>query len=271
MKEATLMTQTTQPTAYPDVNAVLHELLSSVQAILGEYFVGLYLYGSLSSGDFNPGASDIDFIVVTTDDLPEEMIRLLSEMHVHLAADRHLKWATKLEGAYISRQAVRRYDATHPPYPFLNEDQFHLTQLGTDWIIQRHIIREQGVVIAGPEPKTLIDPVSAQDIRDAVLGIIRDWWQPMLDAPDFLQAGGGHQVFAILTMCRVLYTLHHGDVASKPVSARWALKKVDPRWVSLIEEALAWQNGMKFDKLNETVEFIRYTVACSQQVKQEKQ
>lgn len=32
------------PTPYPDVNAVLHKLLSAVQAILGEQFVGLYLY-----------------------------------------------------------------------------------------------------------------------------------------------------------------------------------------------------------------------------------
>ena len=40
------------PTPYPEVNTVLLDLLSQLQAILGDRFVGLYLYGSLASGDF---------------------------------------------------------------------------------------------------------------------------------------------------------------------------------------------------------------------------
>jgi hypothetical protein len=35
-----------EPTPYSDVNAVLHELLSSIQAILGDHFQGMYLDGS---------------------------------------------------------------------------------------------------------------------------------------------------------------------------------------------------------------------------------
>jgi predicted nucleotidyltransferase len=90
----------TAPTSYPDVNAVLDALLSSAQIILGDYFVGLYLYGSLSSGDFDPLRSDIDFVVVTTDQLPEELISALEEMHARLWAS-GLKWVAKLEGTYI--------------------------------------------------------------------------------------------------------------------------------------------------------------------------
>ena len=39
----------THPTPYPDVNVVLHALLSSVQTVLGNHFIGLYLYGSLAT------------------------------------------------------------------------------------------------------------------------------------------------------------------------------------------------------------------------------
>ena len=60
----------TDPTPYPDVNAVLHALLSDAQTILGNHLVGLYLYGSLASGDFDPGRSDIDFVVVVVADAP---------------------------------------------------------------------------------------------------------------------------------------------------------------------------------------------------------
>ena len=84
----------THPTPYPDVNAVLQVLLSDVQAIIGNHFVGMYLYGSLATGDFDPQRSDIDFVVVTTNDLPNEMIQDLEAMHSRIAS-RGSKWATK--------------------------------------------------------------------------------------------------------------------------------------------------------------------------------
>ena len=99
----------THPMPYADVNAVLHVLLSGVQTILGNHFIGMYLYGSLASGDFDPGRSDIDFVVVTADELPDEMLPALEAMHARITAS-GLKWATKLEGSYIPRQAIRRYD-----------------------------------------------------------------------------------------------------------------------------------------------------------------
>ncbi len=61
-------------TLYPDVNAVLTILLDGAQSVLGDHFIGLYLYGSLASGDFNPQTSDVDFLVVTDTDLTDELI-----------------------------------------------------------------------------------------------------------------------------------------------------------------------------------------------------
>jgi hypothetical protein len=67
------MAYTRYPTPYSDVNAVLDGLLSGVKQILGPRFVGMYLGGSLATGDFDPLRSDIDFLVVTTEDLPEDV------------------------------------------------------------------------------------------------------------------------------------------------------------------------------------------------------
>jgi predicted nucleotidyltransferase len=100
------------PTPYPDINAVLNVLLSSVQTVLGDHFVGMYLYGSLASGDFNPETSDIDFLVVTADEIPNEMVRDLEAMHIRLMSS-DLKWAIKLEGAYIPQHAIRRHECWH--------------------------------------------------------------------------------------------------------------------------------------------------------------
>ena len=42
-------------------------------------------------------------------------------------------------------------------------------------------------------------------------------------------ASQGYQAYAILSMCRVLYTLEFGTVVSKPAAARWAQGTLDER------------------------------------------
>lgn len=258
-----MLIHVSDPTPYPDVNAVLHVLLSSVQAVLGGHFVGLYVHGSLATGDFNPRRSDVDFVVVTADELPDEMLAVLAAMHARILAS-GLAWASRLEGSYIPRHVLRRYDPTRVTHPALRVDgSFGLDHHGSDWIIQRHIIREHGIVMAGPAPQALIDPVQPDDLRRAVLATLREWWSPQLRDPVRLH-DDEYQAYAILTMCRALYTLQHGVVDSKSMAARWAQEALGERWATLIERALAWQHGVLLDSLNETLDFIRYTLEHSQ-------
>jgi hypothetical protein len=253
------------PTAYPDVNALLHELLSSVQAILGDYFLGMYLYGSLALGDFDPYRSDIDFLVVTTDDLPDDLFSALQVMHARIAA-RASRWAIELEGSYIPRRALRRYDPADARHPHIDRGggNLEIEQHDSDWIIQRHTLREHGVVMSGPPPHMLIDPVHPNDLRRAVMSTLHEWWAPMCDKPVQLQYIG-YQTYAVLTMCRVLYTLQHGTIVSKPFAARWAQKVVGEPYASLIERAVTWRDPAQTSEVSQTLDFIRYTLASSQE------
>jgi len=246
-------------TPYPTVDAILEVLLSGVKEVLGNRFTGLYLYGSLSSGDFDPERSDIDFLVVTDGELPDEMLPSLAAMHERIAASRS-PWARRLEGSYIPRESLRRYDPQHAFHPSIGVDwSFGVNGHGSDWIIQRHILREQGVVVAGPPPQSLIDPVSQDDLRRAVQDTLHGWWAEQLRNPVHLQPRE-YQAFAVLTMCRALFTLARGAIVSKPVAARWAKQALDPRWSGLIERALVWREEDGIDDLQETLEFIRYAL-----------
>jgi len=246
------------PTPYSDVNQFLQVFLTQVQAVLGEQFIGLYLYGSLASGDFVPARSDIDFLVVTADELSAGIISALEYMHARLWAT-GAKWALKLEGSYITQAALRRYNPEDGPFPCVNEGKFYLARHESDWVLQRHILREGGVAVAGPDIGPLIDPVSPEDICAAVRGYLRDWWQPMLSNPQRLQSRE-YQAYATLSMCRALYTLQHARVASKTDSARWAQRTFGERWIALIDRALAWPEGEQVDEMPETLAFMRFCV-----------
>ena len=248
-----------KPTPYPDVNEVLNLLFSNVKEILGDQLIGMYLYGSLSSGDFNSETSDVDFLVVTAGSLPDEIISKLENMHKQTWAS-SLKRAGKLEGAYVPKELIRRHNSNGAPCPTVNEGHFYVAGLGSDWIIQRHVVREFGVVLEGPDPRTLIDFVSPDDIRSAVLGILREWWFPMLNDPSWLRDhDNAYRAFAVITMCRVLHALEHGAIVSKPRAIRWAQTKLENKWRNLIERSVAASSHEELDvPLNETLDFIRF-------------
>jgi len=242
----------------PEIAFVLEQLCSGAQTVLGDYFVGLYLYGSLASGDFNPLSSDIDFMILTADELPPDKIAALAVLHGRLSASGQ-KWARKLEGAYVPQRVIRRHDPVSAPCPTVNEGRFYRAGLGSDWVIQRHILREQGVVLAGPALPSLIDPVSPDNIIRAVQETLREWWAPMLAEPSRLHSRE-YQAYAVLTMCRALYTLRSGIIVSKPAAARWAQEWVEEGRAGLIENALAWPEGSQPDQFAETLEFLRFVL-----------
>jgi predicted nucleotidyltransferase len=249
----------TNPTPYPEVNEVLNLLLFHVKKILGTQFVGMYLYGSLSSGDFDPESSDIDFLVITAEPLSDEIVAKLEGMHKEAWAT-SLKRAGELEGSYVPRRLIRRHDPNGPACPTVNEGKFYLAPLGSDWIIQRHVVREQGVTVEGPDPKTLIDVVSPDNIRWAVLGVLHEWWFPMLADPSWLREHGNkYHAFAVITMCRVLHALEHGTIVSKPKAIAWARKNVGNPWIGVIDKAVAAMRHKEQDEfLDETLGFIQF-------------
>jgi predicted nucleotidyltransferase len=250
-----------QYTPYQDVNEVLNLLLTNVKEILKDQFFGMYLYGSLSSGDFNPETSDVDFLVVTEEILSEDLIAQLDAMHQRTWAT-SLKRAGKLEGAYIYKELIRRHDPNGLPCPTINEGKFYLDRPGSDWVIQRHIVREYGVILEGPHPKTFIDPVTPVDIRSCVMGVLHEWWFPMLEDPSWLRdKEDGDRAFGVITMCRVMHALETGTIVSKPKAIQWARTKLDSHWNQLIDNAIAASEHQQEVTLDETLDFIRYTKA----------
>ena len=223
------------PTPYPELNAVLDELVTSARRILKDNFVAASLQGSFAVGDFDDH-SDVDWIVVTEQALADSERCALQAMHERIF-DLESEWAKHLEGSYIPRSILRDYALSGTNVWYLDHGSRVLERSDHDnTIVVRWILREKGVALACPEPAELIDPIPVEALRQEILAVINDWGAEILEDPERIN-NRFYQTFAVLSYCRMLHDLNSGQVGSKRAGAEWAKNNLELAWSDLIDRA----------------------------------
>jgi predicted nucleotidyltransferase len=254
-------------TAHPLVDVVLSRLLAQLQNLLGEQLVGLYLDGSLATGDFD-AASDIDFVVVLHDEPSAPLFVQLQALHDDLAS-LDSPYKHDLEGSYLSKAALRRYDPALTRAANLKRgptERLKWVELDESWLTHRFILRQRGIVLFGPPLASLIDPISPDDLRQQMQQVLAKYAQWTFDNQQHITTSG-FQSYLVLTFCRICYTLSRGDVASKKVASDWAQQTLEQTWQPLIEQA--WQDRQQPNRpttateLAATLDFVRYVIDLS--------
>lgn len=221
-------------TAFSDLNQLLVELVVGAKEVLADNFDGAYLQGSFAVGDAD-AHSDVDFIIVTKHDLTPKQAAELQTLHQALYAQ-PTPWAQHLEGSYIPREILRRPDPARRPVFYLDNGatEFRLDN-HDNTVVVRWSLREHGVVLAGPDPRELMDPITADELRADVRWALGHWraWFRSLDSINRRALA-----VAVLSHARILHTVAIGEVSSKRVAGEWALHALDPEWVPLIRWAL---------------------------------
>jgi predicted nucleotidyltransferase len=262
-----------EPTPSPEVNTVLKTLIPDVKNILGNQFIGMYLYGSLAYGGFDQD-SDVDYVVVTRDELADELFSALQVMHERIATMD--SWcATQLEGSYIPQHALQTYDPVRVLHVHIDRglnERLQRMQINDaltsrawwgGWIFLRAVLLENGITLDGPIPATFISPVSSDELKQAAHATLDGWVEPLLRDPDQIKSRG-YQSYFVLTLCRLLYTLEHGRITSKQAAARWTQERLGEPWSSLVEHAWSGRHNPGAQaspgEVNETLEFIHYVL-----------
>lgn len=223
------------PTPYFELNQVLGELVSRMQAILCSDLVGAYLQGSFVVGDFDRH-SDVDYIVVVLNELSSSQVAALQGMHDRVF-HQESKWAQHLEGSYFPQDVLRNHAKRGAKLWYLDNGASALVQSDhCNTLLVRWVVREKGIVLAGPPPSTLIDPISEESLRMEMYETITNWGQEILSNPAPYN-NWFYQTFIVLNYCRMLHDLHSGVAGSKRQGANWAKATLDPAWSRLIDAA----------------------------------
>jgi len=243
---------------YPELRSVLETFVAGVQNSLKRNFVGAYLVGSLASGDFDLD-SDVDFQIITRDELADPEIESLQEVHFRIRG-LNCYPAKHLEGSYISKALLDRADLVGVrKLLYIDNGNASLEHSVHDnqWHV-RWILRERGIILHGPDPKTLLQPVPVEALRSEMLTALHELktqFDSEIGKPlGYFNTRYG-QSFAVLTCCRMLHTLQSGVVNSKLSGVRWVVESLNPEWQDLLRHAWTERIGVRFcEKIHQPAE-----------------
>lgn len=221
------------------VAGTLRALTGALDGILGANLVGVYLYGSLTQRAFAPARSDIDCLVVVRRDLTGAQFRKLETWLAQAAiAD---PWIPRLQMQILLEGMLLRPDTRGCLYQF-----GALRRSGSDGnpIIWMNVLAS-GLTLRGPAPATFLPPITSQMLFDALVREVAYVRAEIGAAASEWRDQPFYRTYAVLTLCRILYSHRKGGVVSKSRAARWALRALPTRWHSLIRGAMATHRGKR--------------------------
>lgn len=229
------------PGSIPEVVApFVGQLTSGLSAVLGEDLVGLYVYGSLLSPDFVASRSDVDCIAVLERPLTDHSFVRLEEW---LAALRESDpWTTRLQLSFLTAGKLLDDD------PSACLCQFGiLRRSGSDGnpIIWLDCL-QRGATILGPPTDSLVPPITSDVLHQALVREV-DYLDDEIRRKPSSQwrTSTTYLAYAVLTLCRILYSEATGSLTSKPRAAQWAREKLPRTFHVIVDQAAVIDRGVE--------------------------
>jgi hypothetical protein len=210
------------PPAHPEIEAYDRGLVARLRSLLGVRLLAVYATGSTALGDYVPGASDIDRMVVVQSSIGETAKAAIAE------SLRHENFPCPARGLELVVYNGSVLDTPTPGGAFelnLNTGAhmpFHTAydpdeEPGHWFVLDRAIAREHGEALYGAAPQDLISPIP----REWLLGALLDSF--VWHRENEVEEGAN----AVLAACRAWVFAEQNRWASKREAVEWAMPRMD--------------------------------------------
>ena len=200
---------------------VAERLVSELPQILGPNLVGIYVYGSALDASFVPGRSDLDCLAVTEDSInEEEFADLADRLTIEQSATPNFD---RTQISFLVRDRVFDDDPSACLYQF-----GRLTRGGSDGnpIVWLDFL-QRGLLLYGPHPRSFLPDISRKILHEALareLGYLRE--EIVENSESEWRDRNSYRAYAVLTLCRIMYSAATGEVGSKTRAAEWVMAEL---------------------------------------------
>lgn len=249
------------------INSEIQDLVFSfrneIGDILGDKLFGLYLYNSAARGEFEPEASDIDFIVVLNELLNGDELELLRTVHKKLAND--YRYGNKLDGMYLQLSDIGKINSKIGMYPYAyHSDLVDSGNFDVNYVTWWSL-KTDGLPINSPSITHLLEDIVWSNVETTLEYNFNKYWKSKLSQEDLFLEDMWVE-FGICTVSRIIYSIEQKQIISKTNACHYIADK-DDRWQDVINEALNLRTGSKLTGINDinlrkrrTVEFINHMI-----------
>jgi Domain of unknown function (DUF4111) len=218
-----------------EVEHLVADITEGVQRVLDRQLLGLYIYGSLVTGDFDRVLSDVDLVAVLDQFLDDVALGNLVALHRRIVA-RHPAWNDRVEVAYLTRRALSTFRTERSPIAVISPGEpLHIRAegAGRDWVTNWYVVHNFGIPLIGPDPRAFISLINFSEVLTQLRRKMKSSADEMVQ-----DTHPGALAYRILTACRCLYAARRHELVPKRMAAGWAREEL-PYWADHIDLAVS--------------------------------
>lgn len=166
----------------------------------------LLVAGSLATGDYVPGVSDLDLVAIV--DGPVDGVREAALVDLHRRLDRGPAARAKLGCAYVDESTLPLLDALHPTWT--HGRLVHRSLSG----VTRAELVEHGFAVRGRRASALLPSMTDDDVRAAARAELSGYWAWASRRP-WMWLNPAIADLGLTAMARGRYTLREGRLLTK--------------------------------------------------------
>jgi hypothetical protein len=245
-----------------DALAYADTLAQAASRALGDALVAMILHGSLTLGNYLPGRSDIDLLLIVADPLTDAQLAGLAKE----VGQQRPRAPVRVDLRVVTRAVAGVPTPLPPMEAYLRikgpERRVHIEGRDRgerDLAVEFSVCRAHGRSLLGAPPSELIGRVSDRWVLDAGDTQLADW-QAIGDDPPYAQ-------LTVLSACRVWRFAEERRHSSKDAAGLWALRH-DPR-LQVVRDALHQRHSnpahtIDHAHINDLLALVRDRVAAAQ-------
>jgi hypothetical protein len=244
---------------------LLNEYRKQLTYLYGEKIVGIYVYNSIALGAYEEDKSDIDLLIIIKKEFQEEEREQLRVLHQQLG--KKYKLAKRMEGMYIKQRDIGKVNETIEPYLFFTGTKLHKKGHYDLNFVTWHTLQHHGLILHGSPIHHLYIQVTDEQLLSTMTYNLQTYWgnkakkKLIFLFDEWVES-------AVLTLCRIMYTIDKKKVTSKLDAAIYTEQHVEVAFQLLIQEAIRIRTNdsapsyyaSKIQRAKEVRRFIMYVI-----------